>query len=265
MSAASDLDLDRLLGAARRATAAGADIVRAAFGAARNVREKGPGDWVSDADTASEAAVQSMLYDAAPDLAFFGEETGGERADVGWFVDPLDGTANFVRGFPVVGVSVALVADGVPVVGVVQAPMLGDVYSACLGGGAFLNDEPIRVSSRPPARAISATGFPFRAKRQRLPEYVPVFERALVAFEDLRRAGAASLDLAWTSAGVYDGYFEQNLGTWDVAAGGLLVREAGGVVTDWRGDDRAWLQSGDVVAGPPDVHTRLLALIVGDG
>ncbi len=265
MSAASDLDLDHLLGAARRAAAAGAAIVLDAFGAARNVREKGPGDWVSDADTASEAAVQSVLHDAAPELAFFGEETGGERADIGWFVDPLDGTANFLHGFPVVGVSVALVADGVPVVGVVQTPMLGDVYSACLGRGAFLNDEPIRVSSRRAESAICATGFPFRAKRQRLPEYLPVFERALRTFEDLRRAGAASLDLAWTSAGVYDGYFEQNLGTWDVAAGALLVREAGGVVTDWQGDDRAWLQSGDVVAGPPDVHARLLALIAGDG
>ena len=140
MSAASDLDLDHLLGAARRAAGAGAGVVLDAFGAARNVREKGPGDWVSDADTASEAAVQSVLHDAAPELAFFGEETGGERADVGWFVDPLDGTANFVHGFPLVGVSVALVADGVPVVGVVQAPMLGDVYTACLGRGAFLND-----------------------------------------------------------------------------------------------------------------------------
>jgi len=139
------------------------------------------------------------------------------------------------------------------------------LYIAERGKGAFLNDEPIRVSARPPARAICGTGFPFRAKRQRLAEYVPVFERALLAFEDLRRAGAASLDLAWTGAGVYDGYFEQSLGTWDVAAGALLVREAGGVVTDWRGDDRAWLQSGDVVAAPPAVHARILALISGDG
>src|SRR4029077_10474722 len=108
-------------------------------------------------------------------------------------------------------------------------------------------------------------GFPFRAKRDRLPEYVPVFERALRAFEDLRRAGSASLDLSWTAAGVLDGYFEQALGTWDVAAGALLVREAGGVVTDWQGDERAWLQSGDVVAGPPAVHARLLELIAGEG
>lgn len=256
-----DLDLDALLVAARRAAAAGAEIVLDAFGGANNVRTKGPGDWVSDADTSSEHAIRAVLHDVAPELAFFGEETGGDRADVGWFVDPLDGTANFVHGFPVVGVSVALVADGRPVVGVVQAPMLGRVYAARLGGGATCNGEPIRVSDRPPDEAICATGFPFRAKRDRLPEYFPVFERALLTFEDLRRAGAASLDLSWTANGVLDGYFEQALGTWDVAAGGLLVREAGGVVTDWNGDEGAWLRSGDVVAGPPAVHQRMLEVI----
>ncbi len=119
--------------------------------------------------------------------------------------------------------------------------MLGRVYAARLGGGATCNDEPIRISERDPEEAICATGFPFRSKRDRLPQYFPVFERALLTFEDLRRAGAASLDLSWTAAGVLDGYFEQALGTWDVAAGSLLVREAGGVVTDWQGDDRAWL------------------------
>jgi myo-inositol-1(or 4)-monophosphatase len=258
-----DLDLDHLLSAARRAAAAGAALVLDAFGGARNVRAKGPGDWVSDTDTASELAIREVLHDAAPDLAFFGEETGGERADVGWFVDPLDGTANFVHGFPVVGVSVGLVADGRPVVGVVHAPMLGRVYSARLGGGAFVDGEPIRVSERPPVEAICATGFPFRSKRERLDEYLPYMERALRTFEDLRRAGAASLDLAWTAAGVFDGYFEQSLGTWDVAAGALLVREAGGVVTDWQGDDRAWLRSGDIIAGPPPVHERMLEIVAG--
>jgi myo-inositol-1(or 4)-monophosphatase len=261
MSDAVDLDLDTLLAAARRAATAGAEIVLEAFGDARNVRAKGPGDWVSDTDTASEHAVRALLHESAPELAFFGEETGGERADVGWFVDPLDGTANFVHGLPVVGVSVALVADGRPVVAVVDAPMLGHTYWARLGGGAYRNGERLAVSARAPEESICATGFPFRAKRGRLDEYLPVFERALRTFEDLRRAGAASLDLAWTSAGVFDGYFEQALGTWDVAAGGLLVREAGGVVTDWRGDERAWLESGDVVAAPPQVHERILEVV----
>jgi myo-inositol-1(or 4)-monophosphatase len=116
------------------------------------------------------------------------------------------------------------------------------------------------VSARDAERAICATGFPFRAKADRLDEYLPVFEAALRRFEDLRRAGSASLDLAWTAAGVFDGYFEQALGPWDVAAGALLVREAGGVVTDWSGDDRAWLTSGDIVTGSPALHAALLEL-----
>ncbi len=255
------LDLDHLLAVAVDAAVAAGGIVRNAFGVPENVREKGPGDLVSDADFASERSIREALTRAAPGLAFVGEEEGGERADVGWFVDPLDGTANFVHGFPVVGVSIALVVDGEPVLGVVHAPMLGDLYSARSGGGAFHNGERIHVGDRPVASAICATGFPFRAKRERLDEYFPVFERALRDFEDLRRAGSASLDLSWTAAGVFDGYFEQSLGTWDVAAGGLIVREAGGVVTDWRGDERAWLRSGDIVAGPPAVHARILSII----
>ena len=145
----------------------------------------------------------------------------------------------------------------------IRAPMLGHVYTACLGRGATSTARRSTCRTASPSSAICATGFPFRAKRQRLPEYFPVFERALLTFEDLRRAGAASMDLAWTAAGVFDGYFEQNLGTWDVAAGACIVREAGGVVTDWQGDDRAWLTSGDIVAGPPAVHARLLEVIAG--
>ena len=176
-------------------------------------------------------------------------------------VDPLDGTANFLHGFPVVGVSVALVDEGVPVVGVVHAPLLHTTFRATAGGGADVDGVPLSVSGREVARAICATGFPFRAKRERLGAYFPVFEAALVTFEDLRRAGSASLDLAWTAAGVFDGYFEQALGPWDVAAGALLVREAGGVVTDWSGDQQAWLTSGDIVAGSPAVHAATLEIV----
>jgi myo-inositol-1(or 4)-monophosphatase len=254
------LDLARLLRAAEAAARAGGAIVAERFGSVGDAHEKAPGDWVSEADTSSEAAVRDALERHAPDLPFFGEEAGGARGDVGWFVDPLDGTANFLHGFPAVGVSVALVEHGVPVVGVVHAPLLGATYTACRGEGAFCNGEPIVVSGRDPSRAICATGFPFRAKAERLDEYLPVFEAALRQFEDLRRAGSASLDLAWTAAGVFDGYFEQALGTWDVAAGALLVREAGGVVTDWSGDDREWLTSGDIIAGPPAVHAVMIEL-----
>jgi myo-inositol-1(or 4)-monophosphatase len=256
----AELDLAALLRAAEHAARAGGSIVAERFGSAGHAREKAPGDWVSDVDMSSEAAVRAALERDAPSLPVFGEETGGEHGDVGWLVDPLDGTANFLHGFRAVGVSVALVQHGVPVVGVVHAPLLGATYTASMGGGAFRNGERISVSERGSDRAICATGFPFRAKAERLDEYLPVFEAALRRFEDLRRAGSASLDLAWTSAGVFDGYFEQALGPWDVAAGALLVREAGGVVTDWSGDERAWLTTGDIVAGPPAVHAELLEL-----
>ena len=255
------LDLDHLLAVAVDAAVTAGSIVRDGFAAPENVREKRPGDLVSDTDVASERSIRNALALATPEIAFFGEEEGGERADIGWFADPLDGTANFVHGFPSVGVSIGLVVDGEPVLGVVHAPMLGNLYSARRGGGAFRDGRRIAVSRRPVASAISATGFPFRAKRERLDEYLPVFERALREFEDLRRVGAASLDLAWTAAGVFDGYFEQNLATWDVAAGGLIVREAGGVVTDWEGDERAWIWSGDIVAGPPAVHAHILEIV----
>jgi myo-inositol-1(or 4)-monophosphatase len=256
----AELDLPSLLRAAEEAAFAGGTIVAENFGSTGNAREKAPGDWVSDVDMSSEAAVRESLERDWPSLPVFGEEGGGTRGDVGWLVDPLDGTANFLHGFPAVGVSVALVEHGVPVVGVVHAPVLGITHTASRGSGAFSNGEPMTVSERDAERAICATGFPFRAKADRLDEYLPVFEAALRRFEDLRRAGSASLDLAWTAAGVFDGYFEQALGPWDVAAGALLVREAGGVVTDWSGDEAAWLTSGDIVAGPPAVHAVLLDL-----
>jgi myo-inositol-1(or 4)-monophosphatase len=256
----NDPDLDHLLAVATTAARAGGDVVSARFGAAREVRQKAPGDWVSAVDLDSEATVREVLDRDAPGIAFFGEEGGGERARTGWFVDPLDGTANFLHGFDAVGVSVALVDDGRPVVGVVHAPLLGRTFTAVRGGGAHRDGARLSVSDRSPDAAICATGFPFRRK-DLVPRYQEAFRRAFAEFEDLRRVGAASLDLCWTGEGVFDGFFELALGTWDVAAGALVVAEAGGVVTDWAGDERAWLRSGDILAAPPRVHERLLALV----
>ncbi len=253
-------ELEALADAAEAAARAGGEVVAEGFGHADMIREKAPGDWVSDIDTRSERVVRESLESSFPDLPFYGEEGGGERGDVGWYVDPLDGTANFLHRFPMVGVSVALVEHAQPVVGLVRAPLLGDTYRARLGGGATCNGRPIRVSDRTPEHAICATGFPFRRK-DRLPRYLPVFETALEEFEDLRRAGAASLDLTYTAAGSFDGFFELGLGTWDVAAGALLVREAGGIVTDWDGDDAAWLRTGNIAAATPAVHEQLLDLL----
>ena len=255
------LDLDALLLAADKAARAGGEIVRAHFGSPPDVREKAPGDWVTAADLASEAAVRAVL-ERETGLPVFGEEEGGERADVGWLVDPLDGTANFLHGFDAVGVSIGLVSAGEPVVGVVYAPLLERIFCAVRGEGATRDGRPIRVSDRGADQAICATGFPFR-RHDRLPRYLAMFGAALARFEDLRRVGAASLDLCWTAEGVFDGFFELGLGPWDVAAGALIVREAGGVVTDWSGDHRAWLSSGHILAAPPLVHPELRALADG--
>ena len=257
----TSLDLDALLVAADRAARAGGEIVRAHFGAPDGVREKAPGDWVTAADVASENAVRAVL-EHETGLPVFGEEEGGERADIGWLVDPLDGTSNFVHGLEAVGVSVGLVAGGEPVVGVVHAPLLNRTYAARLGGGAFRDERRLHVSRRAPDQAIVATGFPFRRK-DLLDRYEPAFGAALHRFEDLRRVGGASLDLCWTAEGVFDGYFELALGPWDVAAGALIVREAGGIVTDWEGDGAAWLSSGNILAGPPQVHATLSAIASG--
>ncbi|HEX6350305.1 MAG TPA: inositol monophosphatase family protein [Candidatus Dormibacteraeota bacterium] len=222
--------------------------------------EKHPGDWVTAADLASEHAILEVLARRASGIPVLAEETGGARAATMWAVDPLDGTRNYTRGLPVVGVSVALIEDGLPAAGVVLAPWLDLEFTAERARGARRNGQPLPIAplTDPPA-AVIATGFPFRRK-QRAGRYLSVFAGALARFEDLRRAGAAALDLAWTGAGVFDGFFELGLNTWDMAAGALVVTETGGRVTDWQGDERAWLQGGDVLAGSPAVHSALLEL-----
>jgi len=254
-------ELARLGVVAEAAARQGGGVVAGHFGRlAAGVHSKAPGDYVSEVDLDSEQTIREALERDAPGVPFFGEEGGGTRGELWWVVDPLDGTANFLHGFPVVGVSVALVEAGRPVAGAVHAPLLGgETFTAVRGGGAFRNGRPIRVADRPVASAICNTGFPFK-KKHRLDDYRRVFEGAFLTLEDLRRAGAASLDLAWTAAGVFDGFFEIGLGSWDVAAGALLVLEAGGVVTDWAGDTAAWLTSGDILAAPPAIHEVLLDL-----
>ncbi len=212
------------------------------------------------ADLASEHAILEVLARRSPGIAVLAEETGGDRAGTMWAVDPLDGTRNYTRGFPVVGVSVALIEGGRPEVGVVLAPWLDLEFSAQRGRGARRNGDLLRIPDLvDPRSALVATGFPFR-RRQRSGRYLSVFAGALAGFEDLRRAGAAALDLAWTGTGAFDGFFELGLNTWDVAAGALVVSETGGRVTDWSGDPDAWLLSGDVMAGSPAVHSVLLQL-----
>ncbi len=244
---------------ARSAALVGADVVRAGVRPETGAAKGLPGDWVTEVDVASERAIAGFLAAETPSVSFVGEELGGAAASgLRWVVDPLDGTTNYVHGFWAVGVSVALVDGDRPVAGAVAAPFLKEVWHAAAGGGTVWEQAsgtgPCRVSARPTASAVVATGFPFRRK-ERLPRYLASMTAALEAFEDLRRPGAASLDLAWTACGLFDGFFELGLAPWDVAAGGLLVQEAAGVVSDWTGGD-GWL-GGDILAGSPAVHEVL--------
>ncbi|SDD38131.1 inositol monophosphatase family protein [Actinokineospora iranica] len=259
----ADGELDRYLSAAVRAAHEAGHLIRAAFtDDAVAVRSKSPGDYVTEIDLAAEKAIRDRLCrEVGTAAAFIGEECGGAAGVVDglcWVVDPLDGTTNFVRGFPSVGVSIALVADGEPVVAAVHAPMWGETFTAVRGHGAARNGTPIRVAGRPAAQAVCATGFPFKMPDS-FPLYLDVLTRIVRAVEDIRRPAGASLDLAWVACGVFDAFFELALGPWDVAAGALLVREAGGVVTDWHGDHNRWLTTGHVLAASPRIHPTLLA------
>lgn len=200
-----------------------------------------------------------MLARESPGIAVLAEEGGGRRDQIMWAVDPLDGTTNFTHGHPVVAISVALLESRMPVAGVVLGPFLDLEFTVSRGEGAFRNGE--RIPPREdvsPSRAVVGTGFPFRNKELG-PRYLRMFGAALERFEDMRRAGAAALDLAWTASGTFDGFFELNLNTWDVAAGAALVAETGGRVTDWAGGD-GWITTGDILAGSPAVHDVLLEL-----
>lgn len=252
----AEASLDIALEAAR----AGAAVLRRtglAHGSAQ--LKQLSGDYVTDADHASEDAIVEVLRRRAPEIPILAEERGGALSGTRWAVDPLDGTTNFTRALPVVGVSVALLDGGSPVVGVVIGPWLDVEFAVQRGRGATLNGRGLpRLGRGDRGTAIVATGFPFRRK-DRIGRYMPVLRGALSRFEDLRRAGAASLDLAWTACGTFDGFFELGLGTWDVAAGAALVLELGGRVSDWSGGD-GWLESGDILAAPPAIHEVLLEL-----
>lgn len=252
-----------MLDIALRAARAGARVLLEGGLSRRNgERKQLAGDYVTAFDRASEDAILEVLAREAPGIPVLAEERGGARDATRWAVDPLDGTTNFTRGLPIVGVSVALIRDGVPEVGAVLAPWLDLTFAGERGRGVTMNGEPLgRLDRVDPGRAIVATAHPFRRK-ERLVEYEPVFRQAVRRFEDIRRAGVASLDLAWTASGSFDGYFELSLGTWDIAGGAALVLELGGRVTDWDGGD-GYLESGDVVAAAPGVHEALLELAAG--
>ena len=228
------------------------------------VSTKGQRDFVTEVDRAAEAAIIETLSTAYPQHAFLAEESGasaGQRdAEYTWIIDPLDGTTNFIHGFPQYAVSIGLRQRGVLTQAVVYDPSRNELFTASRGRGAFLNDRRIRVSRRSKLReSLIGTGFPFR-QLEHLDEYVRMFKRITEETAGIRRPGAAALDLAYVAAGRLDGFWEFGLSPWDMAAGTLLIVEAGGLVSDFDGEDNH-LFTGNVVCGAPKIHEQLLALV----
>jgi myo-inositol-1(or 4)-monophosphatase len=255
---------DELLSTALAAARAGAEVVVRYFrGTDLEVRRKGENDFVTRADKESEAAILAVIRERFPDHRVLAEEGGGAGHGHGeheWLIDPLDGTTNFLQGLPVYCVSVACRRGDELLAGVIEDPEGGNLFSAVRGEGAFWNGRRMRTADRQGLdSAFLATGYPFRALST-LDMYLAIFRDVFGRAKAIRRCGSAALDLAYTAAGVYDGFFEFRLGPWDIGAGMLMVREAGGVVTDLDGGAGSF-GSGNVVAGGPAVHRELLEIV----
>jgi myo-inositol-1(or 4)-monophosphatase len=225
------------------------------------VKEKAAKDFVSEVDREAEQAIIRTLREAYPAHAILAEESGASgRSEFRWIIDPLDGTTNFLHGFPQYAVSIALEQKGLITQAVVYDPVRNDLFTASRGRGAYLNETRIRVSRRPHIQtALIGTGFPYR-QLDHLEAYLGMMRDIVRNSAGLRRPGSASLDLAWVAAGRLDGFWELGLSPWDIAAGALLITEAGGLVGDLQGNE-GYLESGNIVAGNPKVFAQLLPLI----
>jgi myo-inositol-1(or 4)-monophosphatase len=249
--------------AVKAARKAGSIITRASSDIDRlTIRSKRKNDFVSEVDHAAEEAIIGVLREAYPTHGILAEESGTQDGDAEfvWVIDPLDGTTNFLHGFPQYCVSIGLLHKGVPNQAVVFDPNRNELFTASKGVGAYLNDRRIRVSKVDKVEdALMGTGFPFR-EVDRLDDYLRMFRNVTLSCSGVRRPGAAALDLAWVAAGRIDGFWEIGLSPWDMAAGALLVREAGGLIGDLDGND-TFLDSGRVVASNGKIFGALLQIL----
>ncbi|MBF4989185.1 inositol monophosphatase family protein [Methylophilus sp. 14] len=249
--------------AIRAAREAGKIINRGAMDiGALKVEQKDTNDFVSEIDRNAEQAIINVLKEAYPNHGFYGEESGktNTEADNIWIIDPLDGTTNFLHNFPAYCISIALQEKGVLTQAVIYDPVRNDLFTATRGSGAFLNNRRIRVTQRTKLQeALLSTGFPFKDFSY-LDTYINIFRDMAKKTAGLRRPGSAALDLAYVAAGFTDGFFEINLSPWDIAAGALLVQEAGGIVGDFEGNE-SWLRTGNIVAANPKVFGQMLQVI----
>ena len=227
------------------------------------VHKKAHHDYVSEVDMACERTIIDILREAYPTHQILAEETGvtgPEKSAFQWIIDPLDGTTNFLHGFPQYAVSIALKRENEVIEAVVADPVANEVFTATRGIGAFVNGRRLRVSKRSQmAEALVGTGFPFR-RTDDYDAFLKVFKEVAQSTSGLRRAGAASLDLAYVAAGRLDAFWEANLKSWDMAAGSLLVLEAGGLVTDFKGESD-YLEKGQIIAGTPKIFGQLLPMV----
>jgi myo-inositol-1(or 4)-monophosphatase len=243
---------------------AGRTLVRD-FGEVENLQVslKGPANFVSAADRRAEDILHTELSKARKDFSFLMEERGevaGKDTNNVWVVDPLDGTTNFLHGIPLFAISIAHVKDGEPQAGLIYNPITDELFVAERGKGAFLHNRRLRVAARKTlADCVVTCGIPHRGRGD-----LALFRKELTVVQEqvagVRRTGAAALDLAWVAAGRFDAFWERNLSPWDMAAGMVLIREAGGFVTDIDGGDKI-LDKGSVLAGNEDIHRSLLALL----
>ena len=251
--------------AIKAARAAGAVINRAALDIESvRIAQKQVNDFVTEVDRAAEEAIISTLATAYPGHAILAEESGSEHgakhSDYQWIIDPLDGTTNFIHGFPVYCVSIALAVKGKMEHAVVYDPTRNDLFTATRGRGAFLNDRRIRVSKRTQLKdCLISTGFPFRPG-DNFAAYMRMFSEITQRTAGVRRPGAAALDLAYVAAGFADGFFETGLSIWDVAAGSLLVTEAGGLVGNFTGE-ADFLEQRECLAGSPRIYGQLVSIL----
>ena len=242
------------------AAEAAGEVLRNGFGQHQEVKFKGEVDLVTKADENAEQAIKQILQETFPNYGMLAEE-GGElngEGGVRWIVDPLDGTTNFAHGLPLFCTSIALERAGEVVLGVVYDPIANEIYTAERGGGATLNGVPIGVSHiDEPIRALLATGFPYN--RDEVPAALELFGQFAVRTQSIRRLGSAALDLCYVAAGRLDGYYERGVKAWDIAAGMLILREAGGKATDYSGHELD-LEVGEVVASNGLLHPGLVGV-----
>ena len=252
---------EALLATAVQAARTGGEVLRSNLDStsALKVVDKGLNDFVTRVDREAEQAIVAFIRDRFPAHAFLAEESSpAPGVEAEWIIDPLDGTTNYIHRYPFFATSVAVRVGGEVAAGAVYDPVRDELFAAARGGGATLNGAPIRVSGCSDLRAsLLVTGFPFRSLAK-LPQFLASLEGLIRVSSGIRRDGSASLDCCYVACGRLDGFWECGLSAWDIAAGALLVEEAGGKVTDFEGE-RGFLDSGDIVASPGAIHPAFLA------